>query len=155
GGFLPGDAPTQAILIRSLFEGSLGSMQEGPRVNDKAPDFKLKTMDGKETIQLSKRIGPKPVVLILGNYTCAPFRGLYAALDGLPQKYNGDATFLMVYVREAHPTDGWVMASNAKVGVAVKQPTSLAERVEVAGKFCEKLKPTMPFVVDDVNDAVG
>ena len=42
-----------------------------------------------------------------------------------------------------------------RIGVAVKQPTTLAERNGVAQQFCERLKPTMPFVVDDVNDAVG
>ena len=32
-------------------------------------------------------------------------------------RYRDRATFLMVYVREAHPTDGWQMESNDRVGV--------------------------------------
>jgi hypothetical protein len=65
----PSDMPSQAVLIRGLFSGELGSMNEGPKLNDPAPDFTLKTADGKETIQLSKRIGPKPVVLVFGSFT--------------------------------------------------------------------------------------
>jgi hypothetical protein len=154
-GFLPGDAPTRTMLIRGLYEGSLGSMSEGPQIDQPAPDFKLKTRDGKETMQLSRLIGPRPVVLVLGNFTCGPFRSLYASIETLSQRYQKEATFLMVYVREAHPTDGWKMASNTKVGVAVKQPTTLAERVAVADQFCTRLQPTIPLVIDEIDDPVG
>lgn len=65
----PTDMPTQAVLIRGLFAGELGSLSEGPKLNDPAPDFTLKTSDGKKTIQLAKRIGPKPVVLVFGSFT--------------------------------------------------------------------------------------
>ncbi len=61
--------PSQAVLIRGLFSGELGSMNEGPKLNQPAPDFTLKTSDGKETIQLAKRIGPKPIVLVFGSFT--------------------------------------------------------------------------------------
>jgi thiol-disulfide isomerase/thioredoxin len=155
GGFLPGDAPTQTMLIRALYEGSLGSMHEGPQINQPAPDFTLKTVDGKESVQLAKLIGKKPVVLVLGNFTCGPFRSLYASIEAMSQRYKNDVNFLMVYVREAHPTDGWKMESNTRVGVAVKQPTTLEERVAAAGQFCVRLKATMPFVVDEINDPVG
>jgi hypothetical protein len=65
----PSDMPTQAVLIRGLFAGELGCMNEGPKLNEPAPDFTLKTNDGKEVVQLSKRIGPKPIVLVFGSFT--------------------------------------------------------------------------------------
>lgn len=65
----PGDAPKPDVMIRGLFSGELGSMNEGPKLNDPAPDFTLKTVDGKRAIQLSKLIGPKPVVLVFGSFT--------------------------------------------------------------------------------------
>lgn len=155
GSFGPGDAPTRAMLIRGLYDGELGSMSEGPQLEERAPDFTLKSVNGKETVQLSKVIGQKPVVLVLGNFTCGPFRGLYSGVEGMYYRYNKDVDFVMVYVREAHPTDGWKMESNTRVGVAVKQPTTLEERKAVAGQFCERLKTTMPFVVDEIDDPVG
>jgi hypothetical protein len=65
----PNDMPSQAVLIRGLFSGELGSMNEGPKLNQPAPDFTLKTSDGKDTIHLAKRIGPKPIVLVFGSFT--------------------------------------------------------------------------------------
>jgi hypothetical protein len=63
--------------------------------------------------------------------------------------------FLGIYVREAHPTDGWRMSSNDKAGIAVAQPRSAKERTEVAGRCCKALKMTMPLLVDDLDDSVG
>ncbi len=155
GGFRPGDAPSPAVLIRGLFAGEIGSMNEGPRVGQPAPNFTLKTVDGGETVELAKLVGTKPVVLVFGNFTCGPFRSLYPAVEAVYQRHRKDAHFVMVYVREAHPTDGWKMESNTKAGVAFKQPATFADRVAVAGQFCERLKTTMPVVVDEINDPVG
>ena len=69
GGSGPGDAPKPDALIRGLFSGELGSLSEGPKFNDPAPDFTLKTVDGKSKIELAKLIGPKPVVLVFGSFT--------------------------------------------------------------------------------------
>jgi hypothetical protein len=65
----PIDAPKPAVLIRGLFAGEIGSMSEGPKLNEPAPDFTLKTVDGRVTVQLAKLIGSKPVVLVFGSFT--------------------------------------------------------------------------------------
>jgi hypothetical protein len=46
-----------------------GRAKNAPRVGQVAPDFELKTADGKETIRLSSFRGRKPVVLIFGSHT--------------------------------------------------------------------------------------
>ena len=38
-------------------------------IGDMAPDFKLKTMDGKRTVRLGQFRGKRPVILIFGSYT--------------------------------------------------------------------------------------
>jgi alkylhydroperoxidase family enzyme len=63
--------------------------------------------------------------------------------------------FLGIYVREAHPTDGWRMKSNDRVGISIAQPRSAGERTGVAGKCCQTLKMTLPLLVDEMDDAVG
>jgi thiol-disulfide isomerase/thioredoxin len=155
GGFAPGDGPSIPTLVKGLYASEVGSLQEGPMVGEKAPDFTLKTIDGKETVQLSKWVGPKPVVLVFGNFTCGPFRAIFPEADSLRERYKDHATFVMVYVREAHPDDGWKMSSNTRVGVGVKQPTTTAERAEVCQQFTQKLKPGMTVVVDDITDTAG
>lgn len=154
-GFSPGDAPSPQVLLRGLFKGEIGSLQEGPRVDELAPDFRLTTQDGSRTIRLSELLGSKPIVLCFGNFTCGPFRALYPAVDELSQRYKDQAHFLAIYVREAHPSDGWHMESNAKAGVKTAQPTNYAERVAVAQQCHAKLKYSMPLLVDEIDDPVG
>jgi hypothetical protein len=155
-GFAPGDAPSVPVLLRGFFASEVGSLADGPKVGDAAPNFQLGTVDGKETLAFSQLLGKKkPVVLVLGNFTCGPFRALYPDIEAIHRRHKKDAEFLMVYVREAHPTDGWKMEANERLGVSVKQPATLGERVKVAGKFCEKLKPAMPVLVDEIDDRVG
>ncbi len=63
------DMPSPQLLVRGLFAGELGSMQEGPNFNDPAPDFTLKTHDGKGSVRLGTLLGQKPVVLVFGSFT--------------------------------------------------------------------------------------
>ena len=61
--------PSPIILFKGLMSGELGSFHEGPRVGQRAPDFRLKTHDDKEQITLSQFKGKKPVVLVFGSFT--------------------------------------------------------------------------------------
>lgn len=65
----PDVMPSPATLLRGLFAGELGSMNEGPHVNERAPDFTLKSADGKETVTLTRLLENKPVVLVFGSFT--------------------------------------------------------------------------------------
>lgn len=155
GGFRPGDAPTTGMLIKALFNNELGSLHEGPRINEAAPDFTLKTQDGARTIHLADEIGAQPVVLFFGNFTCGPFRATHQLVDDVARRWRDKVKFLGVYVREAHPSDGWHMESNAQQGVKVSQPRTYDERVAVAQQCFTKLRYSMPLLVDDVDDKVG
>ncbi len=150
-----GGDPSKAILVRGLFRQEIGSLQPGPKLDETAPDFTLKTNDGKSEVTLSKLVGPKPIVLILGNFTCGPFRSHSGNFDKLHQRYKDRATFVMVYVREAHPTDGWRMESNDRVGVSTQQPRTYEERVEVAQACGRHLGLGFPMLVDTIDDHVG
>ena len=154
----PAPAPTgpdKATLVRGLFRQEIGSLQPGPALDAPAPDFTLKTADGRSSVTLSGLIGPKPVVLIFGNFTCGPFRSMAGNLDKLHQRYKDRATFVMVYVREAHPVDGWRMESNDRVGVTLAQPTTYDERVAVARTCGRQLDLGFPMLVDTIDDRVG
>ena len=63
--------------------------------------------------------------------------------------------FLMVYIREAHPTDGWQVGSNRQEGILIKQPTSFEERLVVAKEMCTKLEISIPGVIDQLDDKVN
>ena len=63
----------------------------------------------------------------------------------------------MVYIREAHPTDGWKMESNEKVGVSTKQPTSYPERVKVCEQMVSLLETGYDWdaIAADAADDLG
>lgn len=147
--------PSMETLVRGLFRQEIGSLQPGPSPGEKAPDFTLKTNDAKEEITLSKFIGPKPVVLVFGNFTCGPFRSQAGNVEKLYRLYKDRATFVMVYVREAHPIDGWQMESNNQVGVSLPQPRTYEERVSVAQTCGTRLGLGFPMLVDTIDDTVG
>ncbi len=147
--------PSKETLVRGLFRQEIGSLQPGQALGDSAPDFTLKTNDAKGEVTLSKLVGPKPVVLVFGNFTCGPFRTQAGNIEKLYRIYKNRATFVMIYVREAHPTDGWSMASNDRVGVSLSQPRTYDERVAAAQTCGKSLGLGFPMLVDTIDDAVG
>jgi hypothetical protein len=50
----------------------------------------------------------------------------------MADRHRGKVAFLLVYIREAHPEEGWILPENRRSGVAVHEPTTVAERAEVA-----------------------
>jgi len=76
-------------------------------------------------------------------------------LEEIHQRYKDRVAFLSIYVREAHPTNGWREPGNDKVGISILQPATKTERVAVAKQCCGTLEMTMPLLVDEMNDRVG
>jgi thiol-disulfide isomerase/thioredoxin len=148
------DRPSRSTLVLALEKQEIGSLQSGPSLNESAPDFTLTSLDGND-VTLSEEVGEQPVVLIFGNFTCGPFRSQAGNLEKLHERYNDRAKFFLVYVREAHPKDGWWMVSNARVGIDVAQPTDNQSRREVAQTCQSHLDLDIPFLVDTVDDKVG
>jgi hypothetical protein len=73
----------------------------------------------------------------------------------LHRRHGKDVEFLAIYVREAHPTDGWRMSSNDRAGIAIAQPQTGDQRQAVAQQCCTLLQMDMPLLVDAMDDRVG
>jgi thiol-disulfide isomerase/thioredoxin len=149
------DEPSLGVLLSCFFKGDLGSFREGPGLGQLAPDFTLPVEGGRERVSLSQHRGKRPVVLIFGNMTCGPFRSQMGTLESLSRRYGDRAAFMVVYVREAHPTDGWRMPSNDRAGIALAQPRESAERTAAATLCSRTLKMTMPLLTDELDNRVG
>jgi Iodothyronine deiodinase len=63
--------------------------------------------------------------------------------------------FVVVYIREAHPEEGWILPENRRSGVAVHEPTTDEERQLVAQTCAANLKMSMLTVIDGVDNAVA
>ncbi|MGH7193071.1 MAG: hypothetical protein ACREJM_05985, partial [Candidatus Saccharimonadales bacterium] len=63
------DGPTPLGLLKGFLTGELGSMCEGPSLEQGAPDFELADYHGRRRIRLAELRERKPVVLIFGSFT--------------------------------------------------------------------------------------
>lgn len=59
----------------------------------------------------------------------------------------------MVYIREAHPTDGWQVEANERDEVFFLQPKTLEERVAVADSCALRLDLSIPTLIDDMENS--
>jgi hypothetical protein len=71
------------------------------------------------------------------------------------RRHKDDVTFLMVYIKEAHASDGRVSQANVRQGINIRNHTDYADRADVAKTACSLLKIELPAIVDGMNDAVS
>jgi hypothetical protein len=76
-------------------------------------------------------------------------------LEELYDRHGAQVAFFVVYIREAHPEDGWVLEENREDGVALSDPTSLRERAAAAEACVVRLRTRIPVLLDDVDDEVA
>ena len=69
-------------------------------------------------------------------------------------RYKDRAAFLMVYIKEAHPKDGWQMRSNEDDDVLFAKASTIQDRQGVAQACCARLNLSMPCVVDTMTNTV-
>ena len=60
----------------------------------------------------------------------------------------------MLYIREAHPTDGWQVPANERDKILIPDPKTVEERHKVAREFAKQFKVSLPILVDTIDDAV-
>ena len=70
------------------------------------------------------------------------------------QRFREDVEFFVVYVQEAHPTDGWQTESNIEQGVLFRQHQSYAERETVAQSCSIDLHIDLPVIIEEMDNAI-
>ncbi len=76
-------------------------------------------------------------------------------MNALYKKYGKKVEFFMVYIREAHPTDGRASRGNEREGILFKQPTTLDGRAKVCTIMADKLNLKFPAIVDTLDDTAN
>jgi hypothetical protein len=87
------------------------------------------------------------------------------SLQDLYERYHEQVQFLMVYIREAHPVDGWWLGRGPfnwalkfyapKAATDVYDPQTIEERRAVAGRCDVALQVGIPTLVDEMDDVVN
>ena len=70
------------------------------------------------------------------------------------RRYQEFVEFFVVYVQEAHPTDGWQTDSNVEEGVLFRQHQSYEERESVAQSCSIDLNIGLPIVIEEMDNAI-
>ena len=87
------------------------------------------------------------------------------SLHDLCAKFHQRVQFLTIYIREAHPVDGWWLGkglpglllklSRSKAAIDVYDPKTIEERRAVAGQCEATLEYGIRTYVDEMDDAVN
>jgi hypothetical protein len=87
------------------------------------------------------------------------------SLQDLYAQYHGRVQFLVIYIREAHPVDGWWLGkgpmglalklSRSQAATDVYDPQTIEERRAVAGRCEAALQYGIRTCVDDMHDTVN
>jgi hypothetical protein len=76
------------------------------------------------------------------------------AIHEIWERYRDRVGFVVIYVREAHPEDGWVVTPNRDEDIRIIDPKSDEERLEAASTCALHTKIKIPVVVDPVDDKI-
>jgi hypothetical protein len=87
------------------------------------------------------------------------------SLRDLYEQYSDRIQFLMIYIREAHPVDGWWLGGGLpgkvlsryepRAATDVYDPKTIDERRGVAEQCSIALEFGIPTLVDDIDDSVN
>jgi hypothetical protein len=87
------------------------------------------------------------------------------SLRDLYEQYHDQVQFLTIYIREAHPKDGWWLGGGItgklikrgipKAATDIYDPKTIEERRAVAKQCAESLQYGIPTYVDEMDDRVS
>jgi hypothetical protein len=68
------------------------------------------------------------------------------------ERYKGEIEFLLIYIREAHPTDGWQVKRNVDEGVLLETAKSAEQKEEHATACVRKLGIHFATLIDGMDN---
>lgn len=150
-------ATTEELRERALADKytpeASGITATGPKPGTPAPRLKLARSAGGGSVNLPLPEQGKPAILVFGSYTCPNFRKASPVLNELAARYGGQASFLLVYIREAHATGAWQSTVNEREHIQLAAAVSMEQKHEYAMMCTRKLELSFPSVVDGLDNA--
>jgi Flp pilus assembly protein TadD len=147
----PQSAPAKELLASlDAPAGAAAPPEVSPLVGHPAPDVALHRPDG-GAFRLSSLLG-RPLVLVLGSYTCPQLRHGVPEVNRLHERYRDRARFLLAYIREAHPEgEAWQSTINRREGISLPEARSTPERAEHAALCRRELEIPFEAALDDLD----
>jgi tetratricopeptide (TPR) repeat protein len=147
------EAARERLLAVKYAPATSGPPERGPKRGMMAPQFQLARSDGKGSLKAPSPEPGKPTVLVFGSYTCPNFRKASPALNEMSKVYGSQASFLLVYIREAHPAGEWQSTINQREHVELSAASSMEQKHDYATMCLRQLHLGFPAVVDGLDNA--
>jgi hypothetical protein len=130
-----------------------------PKVGEPAPEFAAEWLSADSTttgerVSLADYRG-RDLALVFGNVTCPIYRGQIRRFNDIYDELKEQFAFLLIYIREAHPEDGWQVEINLDQNVIYAQPVTANERAEIARACVSQHAIDMPVAVDNMGDTIN
>ncbi|MAF84750.1 MAG: redoxin domain-containing protein [Gammaproteobacteria bacterium] len=130
-----------------------------PKVGERAPAFTAERLSAEGTVtgeQVSLvDFRGRDFALMFGSITCPIFRGQIQRFNDIYAELNEQYAFLLIYISEAHPEDGWQLEINHTQNVVYNQPVNTAERVAIAQDGVCQHAIKLPIAVDDMDNTIN
>lgn len=138
------DAPNSRVVPVSSPEGG----------DTAGNDAQEKTADGTECHLLDFASPERPLVVNFGSATWPPFTNQLPAFSKLVEEFSSVADFLLVYIDEAHPSDGWAVPGDSSLFFEVKKHRNQEDRCAAAQQLLERfsLPPQCRVVADRMDN---
>ncbi len=122
--------------------------------------FTLTTLQG-QAVRADSLWSNKPVVIMIGSYSCPAFRHNVKGFEQLMETFTNRIGFAVLYVQEAHPGSGpspyiqgeSATKENERDSILLPQPKTSQERIKTANICADALKITAPIFVDDMDNS--
>lgn len=75
-------------------------------------------------------------------------------MEEMYRQFCDRVAFFVIYVQEAHPTDGWQVDNNIQDGVLYRQHQTFEERETVANACSLDLHMPLPVLIEDMDNAI-
>lgn len=121
-----------------------------PKLGDPAPDQSVTRRETGAKVKLSTFWKSKPAVLIFGSLSCDRTFDGAENLRNLYFEYGDKYQFVFIYLREAHPADGWRFGGERYPTVIDAKTQQI--RQNVSARLCQTHDIAFPVVTDDMED---
>lgn len=89
----------------------------------------------------------RPLVLNFGSCTWPPFVAKLEHFNNVVARFAANVDFVVIYIEEAHPTDGWAFSNNFDI----KNHRTIEDRIDAA-KQLQTIGVNCPIVVDEMSN---
>uniref|UniRef100_A0A3B5QA50 Iodothyronine deiodinase n=1 Tax=Xiphophorus maculatus TaxID=8083 RepID=A0A3B5QA50_XIPMA len=143
------DAYKQVKLGCEAPNSKVVKVPDGPRWSSTVVPYGSRIQTGGECRLLDFESSDRPLVVNFGSAT-PPFISHLPAFRQLVEDFSDVADFLLVYIDEAHPADGWVAPPMGPCSFSFRKHQNLEERIGAARQLIDhfSLPPQCQLVAD-------